>query len=49
MQDSLKLFLKIIHRKIYKRSEEQVWPTQFEFKNAVGTRKALYSIQVLFQ
>ena len=49
MSHLLKLFLKIIHRRIYKLCEEQIAPTQFGFRNAVGTREALFSIQVLFQ
>lgn len=49
MSHLLKLFLKIIHKRIYKLCEEQVSPTQFGFRNAVGTREALFSIQVLFQ
>ena len=47
--DLLKLFLKIIHKRIYKICEEQVSATQFGFRDAVGTREALFSIQVLFQ
>lgn len=45
----LKLFLKIIHRRIYNLCEEQIVPNQFAFVNDVGTREALFSVQVLFQ
>uniref|UniRef100_A0A8D8SHV0 Craniofacial development protein 2 n=1 Tax=Cacopsylla melanoneura TaxID=428564 RepID=A0A8D8SHV0_9HEMI len=49
MSHLLKLFLKIIHRRIYKLCEEQIAPNQFGFLNAVGTREALFSVQVLIQ
>lgn len=49
MSHVLKLFLKIIHRRIYKLCEEQIAPNQFGFLNAVGTREALFSVQVLIQ
>uniref|UniRef100_A0A8D8S118 Craniofacial development protein 2 n=1 Tax=Cacopsylla melanoneura TaxID=428564 RepID=A0A8D8S118_9HEMI len=49
MSHLLKVFLKIIHRRIYKLCEEQIAPNQFGFVNAVGTREALFSVQVLFQ
>uniref|UniRef100_A0A8D8SH15 Craniofacial development protein 2 n=1 Tax=Cacopsylla melanoneura TaxID=428564 RepID=A0A8D8SH15_9HEMI len=49
MSHLLKLFLKIIHRRIYKLCESRISPNQFGFINAVGTREALFAIQVLFQ
>ncbi|XP_022184225.1 uncharacterized protein LOC111043552 [Nilaparvata lugens] len=49
MSHVLKLFLKIIHKRIYKLCEEQIALNQFGFLNAVGTREALFSVQVLFQ
>lgn len=49
MSHLLKVFLKIIHRRIYKTMEEALAPTQFGFRDAVGTREALFSVQVLFQ
>uniref|UniRef100_A0A8D8PQH9 Craniofacial development protein 2 n=1 Tax=Cacopsylla melanoneura TaxID=428564 RepID=A0A8D8PQH9_9HEMI len=49
MNHLLKIFLKIIHGRIYNRCEEQVSDSQFGFRRAVGTREALFSIQVLFQ
>jgi len=49
MSHLLKLFLKIIHKRIYRLCEEQIAPNQFGFLNAVGTKEALFSVQVLFQ
>lgn len=49
MSHLLKIFLKIIHSRIYKLCEEQVSDSQFGFRKAVGTQEALFSIQVLFQ
>ncbi|KAL1447598.1 hypothetical protein WDU94_009869 [Cyamophila willieti] len=49
MSHLLKIFLKVIHGRIYKKCEEQISDTQFGFRRAVGTREALFSIQVLFQ
>uniref|UniRef100_A0A8D8VTC7 Craniofacial development protein 2 n=1 Tax=Cacopsylla melanoneura TaxID=428564 RepID=A0A8D8VTC7_9HEMI len=49
MSHLLKLFLKIIHKRIYRKCEEKIAPNQFGFINAVGTREAIFSIQVLFQ
>lgn len=49
MSHMLKLFLKIIHRRIYKVCEERVTNTQFGFMKGVGTRDALFCLQVLFQ
>uniref|UniRef100_A0A8D9EQ38 Craniofacial development protein 2 n=1 Tax=Cacopsylla melanoneura TaxID=428564 RepID=A0A8D9EQ38_9HEMI len=49
MSHVLKLFLKIIHKRIYRLCEEEIAPNQFGFRNAVGTREALFSVQVLFQ
>lgn len=49
MSHLLKLFLKIIHRKIYKTYEAQISKNQFGFVYAVGTREALFAEQVLVQ
>lgn len=49
MSHLLKVFLKVVHRRIYKICEEEIAPNQFGFVNAVGTREALFSVQVLFQ
>ncbi|KAL4120153.1 hypothetical protein QTP88_012884 [Uroleucon formosanum] len=49
MNHLLKLFLKIIHKRIYRKCEGQIASNQFGFLNAVGTREALFSAQILFQ
>lgn len=49
MSHLLKLFLKIIHKRIYRRCEENISETQFGFREALGTREALFAVQVLFQ
>lgn len=49
MSHLLKIFLKIIHRRIYRLCEEQLSETQFGFRNALGTREALFAVQVMFQ
>uniref|UniRef100_A0A8D8Q4X5 Craniofacial development protein 2 n=1 Tax=Cacopsylla melanoneura TaxID=428564 RepID=A0A8D8Q4X5_9HEMI len=49
MSHLLKVFLKVIHRRIYTICEEQISQTQFGFVNAVGTREALFAVQVLIQ
>jgi hypothetical protein len=42
MSHILKLFLKVIHKRIYKKCEEQISPNQFGFIKAVGIREALF-------
>ncbi|KAI5708046.1 hypothetical protein M8J77_015361 [Diaphorina citri] len=49
MSHLLKIFLKTIHRRIYNRCESQISQNQFGFVNAVGTREALFAVQVLVQ
>jgi len=49
MSHILKLFLKVIHKRIYKKREEQISPTKFGFIKVVGTREALLGVQVLIQ
>ncbi|KAL1446308.1 hypothetical protein WDU94_012325 [Cyamophila willieti] len=49
MSHLLKISLKIIHKRIYKRCEDQISRNQFGFVNAVGTREALFAVQVLVQ
>lgn len=44
MSNVLKLFLKIIHKRIYKKCEEYLSETQFGFRNGLGTRDALFCI-----
>ena len=49
MSHTLKLFLKIIHKRIYRKLEEEISSTQFGFREGLGTREALFGINVLFQ
>lgn len=49
MSHVLKIFLKIIHARIYSKCEDNMGNTQFGFKNGMGTREALFSMQVLVQ
>ncbi|KAH1028337.1 hypothetical protein HUJ05_001698, partial [Dendroctonus ponderosae] len=45
----LKLFLNIIHTRIYNRSERDIAPTHFAFRQGFGTREALFSLTSLLQ
>lgn len=49
MSHVLKIFLRIIHSRVYGRIEEHISETQFGFRNNLGTREALFCIQVLVQ
>lgn len=49
MSHTLKLFLKITHNKIYKNFEAEIGNTQFGFRNGMGTREALFGINMLAQ
>lgn len=49
MSHLLKVFLRIIHKRIYSVCESQISPNQFGFIKAVGTREALFAVQVLVQ
>lgn len=51
MSHALKVLLKIIHKRIYSKCEEKSGEThnQFGFKNNLGTREALYCMQLLVQ
>ena len=49
MSHVLKLFLKIIHERIYRKLEERIGQSQFGFVSGLGTREALFSVQVLVQ
>ena len=49
MSHVLKLFLKIVHSRIYSKCEKNIGRSQFGFKHGFGTREALFSIQVLIQ
>lgn len=49
MSHTLKIFLKIIQDRLYRKCKEHLSDTQFGFCNGLGTREALFSIQVLIQ
>ncbi|KAL1447433.1 hypothetical protein WDU94_013960 [Cyamophila willieti] len=49
MSHLLKIFLRIIHTRIYSKCESFVGDTQFGFRNGFGTREALFSLNVLTQ
>lgn len=49
MSHVLKIFLKIIHGRIFRKSEETISDSQFGFRNGLGTRDALFGMQVLTQ
>ena len=49
MSHNLTLFLKIIHKRIYRRLEVDITNTEFGFREEFGTREALFGINVLFQ
>lgn len=49
MSHTLKIFLKVIHRRIYRKLEEGIAETQFGFRNGCGTREALFAYNVLMQ
>ncbi|KAI5718027.1 hypothetical protein M8J77_015079 [Diaphorina citri] len=49
MSHALKIFLKIIHQRICRKIEEQFGNTQFGFRGGLGTREALFCVQVLVQ
>lgn len=44
-----KIFTKIIHGRIYNKCESNISESQFGFRNALGTREAIFSLQVLIQ
>lgn len=49
MSHSLKIFLKIIHQRVFRKLEQDISETQFGFRNAMGTREALFAFNVLTQ
>lgn len=44
---NLRIFLKIVHVRIYKKCEENIGETQFGDCNSLGTGEALFALQVL--
>lgn len=49
MCHTLKIFLKIIHNRIFRKLEEGMSDTQMGFRKGMGTREALYGISILRQ
>lgn len=49
MSHTLKIFLKVIHARIHKKAEKHTSQEQFGFRNGLGTREALFSIQIIVQ
>lgn len=49
MSQVLKILLKIIHNRIYMKCEATIGMEQFGFRNGLGTREALFSLQILAQ
>lgn len=49
MSHALKIFLKIIHQRIYKKCERDISDSQFGFREGMGTREAMVATQVLIQ
>lgn len=45
----LKIMLKVIHNRIYKKLDECISNTQFGFRKGLGTREALFALNVLSQ
>lgn len=49
MSHVLKILMRIIHNKIRNKCEEDLEETQFGFRNAFGTREALFAFNTLLQ
>lgn len=49
MSHALKIFLKVIHGRIYKKCEAISGDTQFGFRKGLGTREALFAMKILLQ
>lgn len=49
MSHALKVFLKIIHSRIYRKCEEHISDTQFGFRSGLGTRDAQFCLNFLVQ
>lgn len=49
MSHTLKVFLKIIHQRIYRKCERDISDSQFGFRQGLGTREAIVATQVLVQ
>lgn len=49
MSHVLKIFLKVIHARLYSKCEENMGKTQMGFRSGLGTREALFATQVMIQ
>lgn len=49
MSHMLKLFLRILHTRMFRKLEELSGVTQFGFKNGMGTREAVFCLNTLIQ
>lgn len=49
MSRVLKIFLKVIRGRAYKKAGKNISENQFGFGNGLGTRVALFAVQVLVQ
>lgn len=45
----MKVFLRILHTRLWRKIEENIGETQFGFRNGLETREALFSMQILVQ
>lgn len=45
----VKVFTKVVHNRIYQKCDLYIDENQFGFRNALGTREAIFSLQVLIQ
>lgn len=49
MSHTLKIVLKVIHQRIYRKCEQNISDEQFGFRQGLGTREALFCLTVLLQ
>lgn len=49
MSHTLKLLLKIIQHRTYHKLEQEISQTRFGFREDLGTREALFGVNVLIQ
>ena len=49
MSHCLKIFLRVLHTRLYRKLEMQSGDTQFGFKGGLGTREAIFSLNMLVQ
>ena len=49
MSQALKILLKILHNRLFRKCEEEIGRDQFGFRSGMGTREALFCVNVLCQ